>query len=318
MIGAFLMDTDDLGEAEALICDNYGSVRIRATSTSPNTRTRVWRMRTGSLILDEVEYGYDMDFTMAPPDSIMVCRLRSGVIVERTAGRETVAEGPGAVVALGALDGHEFSGTVRRAHYDMMVLDRAWLDAVAGPQAVGRGLATRLTSAAPHSPAAGKVVADAIDYLRHGVLANPHAAVDPLLAGAATRYLAAATLSAFPHTISEQPAEPHCGTSVLVSRAVTYIDENAHTDLAPADIAAAANLTPQVMQMLFVKDRGCTPMQYVRRVRLEHAHRDLLAADPDSSSVAAIARRWGFGNVGRFAVAYRMAYGRSARSALRS
>lgn len=321
MIGSFLVDTDDLGEAEAKLCENYGAMRICAKPDGASTRTRVWRVASGSLTLDEVEYGYDFDFTMAPLESILLCRMRSGVIEERGAGREPVVHGPGTVAAFGAHEGMEVHGTVRRAHYDLMVVDRAWLNDVAAPVTAASGsraYVTHLTSSTPQSPAAAKVVTDAIDYIRHGVLANTHAALDPLLAGAATRYLAAATLSAFAHTVSEQPTEPIAGASVLVGRAVAFIDENAHVDISPADIAASANLTPEVMQMMFVKHRGCTPMQYVRRVRMDHAHRDLLAADPANCSVADIARRWGFGNLSRFAVAYRMAYGRSPRSALRS
>ena len=51
-------------------------------------------------------------------------------------------------------------------------------------------------------------------------------------------------------------------------------------------------------------------MAYVRRVRLECAHRELQAADPTSGdTVAAIAARWGFAKPDRFAAAYRAAYG---------
>ena len=50
-------------------------------------------------------------------------------------------------------------------------------------------------------------------------------------------------------------------------------------------------------------------MEYLRRVRLEHAHRDLLAADPAHQSVTAIAYRWGFHSPSEFTSRYRQAYG---------
>jgi AraC-like DNA-binding protein len=50
-------------------------------------------------------------------------------------------------------------------------------------------------------------------------------------------------------------------------------------------------------------------MNYLRRVRLEGAHRDLQKASPGPESVTAIAYRWGFSSPSRFAAYYRGAYG---------
>ncbi|MFC9283954.1 helix-turn-helix domain-containing protein [Streptomyces collinus] len=50
----------------------------------------------------------------------------------------------------------------------------------------------------------------------------------------------------------------------------------------------------------------------MRRVRLAHAHHDLVAADPDDgTTVTGIAARWGFHHAGRFAAEYRETYGRA-------
>jgi transcriptional regulator GlxA family with amidase domain len=53
-------------------------------------------------------------------------------------------------------------------------------------------------------------------------------------------------------------------------------------------------------------------------VRLHHAHLDLVSADRLSTTVGTVARRWGFGHVGRFAVYYRQHYGRSPHDTLRT
>ncbi|OBK76741.1 hypothetical protein A5651_05805 [Mycobacterium sp. 1274761.0] len=56
-------------------------------------------------------------------------------------------------------------------------------------------------------------------------------------------------------------------------------------------------------------------MEYLHRVRLEGAHRDLLTRTPGGgdtvASVAAIAYRWGFANPRLFAAFYRAIYGRA-------
>jgi transcriptional regulator GlxA family with amidase domain len=71
--------------------------------------------------------------------------------------------------------------------------------------------------------------------------------------------------------------------------------------------------------MAFMRHYDTTPTGYLRRVRLERAHRELRDADPsDGTTVAAIARRWGWANSSHFAVVYREAYGRYPRHTLRT
>jgi Helix-turn-helix domain len=53
-----------------------------------------------------------------------------------------------------------------------------------------------------------------------------------------------------------------------------------------------------------------SPMEYLRRVRRDHARQDLMRAGPGGGlTVTAVAYRWGFRSSSRFAAAYRRAYG---------
>ncbi len=74
---------------------------------------------------------------------------------------------------------------------------------------------------------------------------------------------------------------------------------------------------PRAIQLMFRRHRDCTPMEYLRRVRLHHAHQELLAAERAHTTVAQIAASWGFAHTGRFAVYYRQVYGQSPHSTLR-
>jgi AraC-like DNA-binding protein len=51
---------------------------------------------------------------------------------------------------------------------------------------------------------------------------------------------------------------------------------------------------------------------------MERAHLDLQHAQPGDTSVAALAARWGFTHLGRFAVEYRRRYGHSPSQTLRT
>jgi transcriptional regulator GlxA family with amidase domain len=127
-------------------------------------------------------------------------------------------------------------------------------------------------------------------------------------------------LSTFPNNALFDPTieDRHDSRPVLVRRAVAFIDDNAHRDIALADIAAAVDITPRAVQYGFRTHLDCTPMEYVRRVRLHHAHCDLAAADRGEATVTAIAAKWGFAHTGHFATRYRETYGQSPHETLQS
>jgi transcriptional regulator GlxA family with amidase domain len=127
----------------------------------------------------------------------------------------------------------------------------------------------------------------------------------------AARLLVAVTLNAFPNNARTDPTiedrhDAHTGT---LRRAVAFIDEHAHEDIAITDIAAAAYVTVRALQLAFRRHLDTTPTEYLRRVRLDHAHHDLIAADPATITVTAVAYRWGFSSPSRFTADYRQTYG---------
>jgi transcriptional regulator GlxA family with amidase domain len=103
----------------------------------------------------------------------------------------------------------------------------------------------------------------------------------------------------------------------LLRRAVAFIHDNAQSDIGLGDIAAAVGVTPRSVQYMFRRHLGTTPLEYLRRLRLDRAHRDLQAADPAVDTVTAIAGRWGFTHAGRFSIAYKQAFGTEPSRTLR-
>ncbi|HEX2212221.1 MAG TPA: helix-turn-helix transcriptional regulator [Mycobacterium sp.] len=103
----------------------------------------------------------------------------------------------------------------------------------------------------------------------------------------------------------------------VLRRATEFIHENAHRDITLGDIAAAVDLTPRSVQYTFRRHLGTTPLEYLRRVRLDRAHRELKAADPRVDTVMAIAGRWGFTHAGRFSSVYKRTFGTPPSETLR-
>ena len=112
--------------------------------------------------------------------------------------------------------------------------------------------------------------------------------------------------------------QPLAGRPPLLRRALAFIHDNVHDDIGLTDIAAAANVTPRSVQYMFRRHLATTPLEYLRRVRLDCAHRDLQAADPAVDTVTAIACRWRFTHAGRFSVAYKREFGTTPSRTLRT
>jgi transcriptional regulator GlxA family with amidase domain len=150
-------------------------------------------------------------------------------------------------------------------------------------------------------------------------MTDPAASGAKLFASTAMQHLAATMLAAFPNNPLLDPTieDRRDTTPALLRRAIAFIEEHADTDIGIADIARATYVTPRAVQLMFRRHRDCTPMEYLRRVRLHHAHQDLLVANRSHATVAHIAARWGFAHTGRFAVYYRQVYGQSPHTTLR-
>ena len=114
------------------------------------------------------------------------------------------------------------------------------------------------------------------------------------------------------------PAETFAAQPPTLRRATAFIHDNAHRDIGLGDIATAIGVTPRSVQYTFRRHLGTTPLEYLRRVRLEKAHRDLQAADPAVDTVMEIAGRSRFGHPGRFSMAYKEAFGSPPSRTLRA
>ena len=86
----------------------------------------------------------------------------------------------------------------------------------------------------------------------------------------------------------------------LLFKIKEHIDRRlAEPTLAPAEIAAAANISVRYLHKLFAAE-GYSVSEYVKRSRLERCRRDLLDPRLAGQSISTIAFRWGFGDVSGF------------------
>ena len=102
----------------------------------------------------------------------------------------------------------------------------------------------------------------------------------------------------------QSPAAPR-----HVTRALAYIQANADKPLTIAKLVEVSGISARSLFEGFRRFKGTTPMGYLRSVRPERTHADLLATP--ANSVTEIAMRHGFTHLGRFAGLYRRQYGQT-------
>jgi AraC-like DNA-binding protein len=123
-------------------------------------------------------------------------------------------------------------------------------------------------------------------------------------------------LNAAPHNHSHHLLRNAAtATPGIVRRAEEYIRAHLESPLALHDIASAAGCSVRSLQAGFRRFRDTTPMAAIRQARLA-AVRDALRAAAPGDTVTDLAVRFGFTHPGRFAQAYRAAFGESPRASL--
>lgn len=109
--------------------------------------------------------------------------------------------------------------------------------------------------------------------------------------------------SAALHNTPQSSAVPR-----YVKRARDYIHAHASTPITLDDLVKHAGCSYRTLQAAFNTSYGMSPMAYVRSMRMIHAHRDLLAAE-NETTVSDVALKWGFIHLGRFAKNYARQFG---------
>ncbi|MFD5214117.1 helix-turn-helix transcriptional regulator [Microbacterium sp. NPDC058345] len=199
------------------------------------------------------------------------------------------------------------------ADVSAFIFDRAHAQELARTITGDELLTLRLTGVSPRTATAGRHWNRSFEYLLNAV---GHVDDDQLLEASLMRHALVTTLSTFHSTFLDAAAkDPHTAGASTMRRAVTYIDEHAHLAITVDDVARAVHMSSRGLQYAFRRGLDTTPAAYLRRVRLDGAHRDLQNSKPDVT-VGEIARRWGFGNTSRFGDLYRQTYGRSPRETL--
>lgn len=106
-------------------------------------------------------------------------------------------------------------------------------------------------------------------------------------------------------------------SSRRIEKVLDYVQAHPGERHTRDSLATLACCSKEALNNAFKRDVGVPLMKCVEFSRLQGAHRDLLVSDPDTTMVRSVARRWGFRQVGRFAVVYHALFGEHRHETLR-
>jgi AraC-like DNA-binding protein len=121
-----------------------------------------------------------------------------------------------------------------------------------------------------------------------------------------------------PHNYTEalsQGGQP--ASAGVVMRAVELMRTYPQASWTTGALARKTGVSARALQKGFARSGELPPMTYLRHLRLSRVHDDLLFADPRLVTVTAVAGRWGFVHLGRFARRYSEQFGESPSATLR-
>lgn len=120
------------------------------------------------------------------------------------------------------------------------------------------------------------------------------------------RLVAAKLMTSIRHNVTLQTQSPENHTFERISR---FIEARLKEDIGLEDLVNHTRLSKRSIYLLFEKQVQTSPMNYIRRRKLEAVHQALLNQPSKCQNVTGIALDFGFSHLGRFSNSYRDLFG---------
>ena len=312
--------TDRPEVAGQIIGRIFARTRLHLDRADDDFQFRVVAAEAGELSCGIQRWGFTGRSESEPLSSFTTVLVTAGSMSQRRPDQPDAVLGPGRVW-------HSSTTQLTRATWTpnstfaTVHLPLSSIAEAAGVRSDASGPGVRFLDNRPVDEAAERYWVQLMRMAYREASASSSALESPLVRDHLIRMLADAALTVFPNSI--MTAHYHRGSGQVgpktLQQAVAYMHAGAARPLSLPQIARVAGVSPRALQASFLRHHGCTPISYLRQIRLERVHRDLQAAEPGTGeTVTGIARRWGFAHPGRFAAAYAERYGTNPSTTLRA
>ncbi|MBN9737358.1 MULTISPECIES: helix-turn-helix domain-containing protein [unclassified Pseudonocardia] len=316
--------TTDPARAEQFFRDSYADLRLRFTGRPEDFTVDQLAVTGPGLVVSTLQIGIDLTYAidqMLDDVLVMSSPFTGRLTYAETCYQDTcVTRGE---VALSPPTGPAVAAS-EQLGAAVVVLDRARVARHAAAMVGIEPDQLRFDRITPADPRMARFWTGTVAHVRDDVLINPWVVAEPILANQAFRTLATGLLSTIPNSALARAVDPetppvHGDLPEATLREVAeYIDAHADRPLGPTDIVGLTGRSTRDVGEGLRRSRGKHPSELLWDARLRGARRALEQAAPETApDIAALARRWGFGDLGRFRVAYTRAFGEPPEETLR-
>ena len=89
-------------------------------------------------------------------------------------------------------------------------------------------------------------------------------------------------------------------------------------DINTSSLAKKHNISERSLQNAFKSLYDITPTQFIRLLKLNHVHHELIEKNSETTSVIRIAQKWGFKHMGKFSQHYKALFGQNPSITLKT
>jgi AraC-like DNA-binding protein len=304
-----LLETKDIDEARQHIT----SVYIPHDLTSRDNRPldfKLCYLQSKRLTLGHLRYGADAELLCPPMESCYHVNLTLEGMTQVCQGGSSASTDPGkSGVIFNLKDSYTVRWSPEAVQYAIKIPRTSMESQLAA--LIGRPVDTPIEFSLGFdltSPQGQSLLA-AVHHLRTE-LTRPGGISDvPLIRAQLESYVLSQMLLVIPHDHQHLLIQSSKAASRQhVRMAIEFIENHAAEPITGVELARTACVSVRALQMGFHEELGMSPMAYVRNMRLDKVHEELLAG-AGNASVSEAASRWGFHHLGRFAEQYRRKFG---------
>lgn len=309
--------TQDLEEArrwgERIFCEN----RLRSQGHQSSVDTRIYYRRLGGIGLGRMSYGGDITIDPGVLDSFALIQMpiRGEEVIEF--GSRQVCSTPSQASVINA---HLPCRIHHRKDTEKLIMrvDRSLLERIC-QQHLGRTLPkpVEFLPAMPLDTPEGQRWMRMVGWI-YDNLSNVEGSLPPLLAAQFEQAMVTALLTCQPNNYSAELCadEAQSIAPAFVKRVERFIEEHAHEPITIVDMAEHAGVSSRSLFTGFRRFRNTSPMLHLKEVRLRSVNEELKRQGPGTTTVTAVAFRWGFSHLGHFTTDYKRRFGESPSETL--
>lgn len=310
--------TDDREEAERIVTELYLPNRLDLSAGSAPLGMEVAGLCLGALTVGRLTYGRRVELRTADAEDVHVNIPLRGRVGSRRGSSQPVTTHPGEGLVFSPGAPAEMSWSADCEQLCLMIPQarlEAELEQLLGLPLRGR-LTFHFTATDLQSPLGRRwrtVLNLLVDELDHPT----DMCRNTLLGRHLESLVCDGLLLGQPHSHSDAvTGDRPVRLGGAIKHAVELIEERPSEPWTTVRLATEVHLSVRALQEGFRRDLAVPPMRYLRNVRLRRAREVLQAADRDTTTVGAVAVGLGILHLGRFAAAYREAFGESPSDTL--